>query len=251
MLRDIKYPGIPAQVVHHVLDETYYRCIMLCRDTLREYKAGSNQVYGELMPSLVDKIIDLTGLNEPSTFLDFGSGLGHVVMQLQTGCQGYGFELMPTVSAIATWKSELFLERCRMWGLKCGPFVLMEGDMTTNSLVPDELLGAAGVVLVNNKAFDATPNLKDGAYVVSLLPLSIHFNGPITERNFYDVGHFFDVTTYTSAKGEASWCHSEQKYYVCRVDHAGYHTKFRRFGQFRSRRSAQSQGCQWPGCLIS
>lgn len=180
MLREIKYPvqedgnllhpnsieavmnlwqhtGIPLQVVHHVLEESYLRCILLYGADLRRYRPWSNEVYGELLPSLVDEIIHLTNLKKHSLFLDLGSGIGHVVMQacLQTGCRGHGIEISSSVAAIARWMAAIFRQRCHMWGLKFGLFELEEGDMTTSSLVLDKLRDA-DVILVNNKSFDDT-----------------------------------------------------------------------------------------------
>jgi len=139
-----------------IIEENYQRTVGPKVPTLRQYEAFSSTVYGELMPSLIDEIVNLTNLTEDKLFLDLGSGVGNVVAQasLQTGCRSFGVELMPAPATIAENVKEQIVIRARMWGLRIGEMELEKGDMLASSRV-DELMGKADVVLVDNKVFEA------------------------------------------------------------------------------------------------
>ena len=138
-----------------ILEENYQRTVGPNVPSLKQYEAFSSTVYGELMPALSHEMIRLTKLHEDSLFLDLGSGVGNVVVQasLQTGCKGYGIELMPHPARVARDMSEQIQIRCRMWGVRMGKVELEEGNMLTSRRM-DELISKADVVLVDNKVFE-------------------------------------------------------------------------------------------------
>jgi H3 lysine-79-specific histone-lysine N-methyltransferase len=147
--------GLPYKVLMRILEENYQRTVGPNVPKLRKYEAFSSTVYGELMPSLVYEILNLTDLKEDSLFLDLGSGVGNVVVQasLQTGCRSYGIELMPIPARVALDTSTQMKIRCRMWGVRVGEMELEKGDMLTSKRV-DQLIAQADVVLVDNKVFE-------------------------------------------------------------------------------------------------
>lgn len=147
--------GLPKKVLMRIIEENYQRSVGPHVQKLKQYEAFSSAVYGELMPSLVHEIIQLTKLNEDSLFLDLGSGVGNVVVQasLQTGCRSYGIELNPKPAKVARDMAANFRVRCRMWGVKVGEVELEEGDMLRSTRV-NELIAQADVVLVDNKVFE-------------------------------------------------------------------------------------------------
>lgn len=207
--------GIPDKVVLRIVDETYQRCVGPNVKNLRRYEAFSSEVYGELMPSFTSDIIAATGLNSSSLLMDLGSGVGNVLLQasLQTGCRSYGIELLEGPASVARQQWKQFQKRCRMWGVRTGEVELEQGDMLKSKRVT-ELMGAADVVLVNNKVFQQSRecpircrlrmsclrgilwsiflvnealrakflDLKEGAIVVSLKPF-VSPNARVTERN--------------------------------------------------------------------
>ncbi|KAJ7051226.1 S-adenosyl-L-methionine-dependent methyltransferase [Mycena amicta] len=259
ILRQLKYPALPTdsfsdsppnelmQMVHRwtnkelpkkvlmrIVEENYQRSVGPYVQSLKQYEAFSSAVYGELMPSMVYKIVRQTGLNANSLFLDLGSGVGNVVVQasLQSGCRSYGIELNPKPAKVAANMAKNFQGRCRMWGLKCGEIELEEGDMLTSKRV-DELIPQADVVLVDNKVFPQSLNeklrpkfldLKEGAYVVSLAPFVQSLNGRVTERNdqLDDISTIFEVKEFHYHSGDVSWGNGGGSYYVHRVDRKGY-----------------------------
>lgn len=221
---------IPQGVIERVVEEVYQRAVGPNVAQLKHYQAFSSSAYGELMPTLVSRIIRDTGLHEGSLFLDLGSGVGNVVLQasLQTGCTSYGIELMEQPAKLARSQLEQFRVRCRMWGFRMGEVELEEGDMLKSRRV-DELIPKADVVLVNNRVFEPSLNeairpkfldLKEGAIVVSLrefAPLS-----GVTERNLDDISAIFQVTKKNYHPGHVSWHGLGGDYYLHRVDRECY-----------------------------
>ncbi|KAG6864835.1 hypothetical protein C0991_006859 [Blastosporella zonata] len=224
--------GMPKKVLMRIIEENYQRSVGPYVHNLKAYEAFSSTVYGELMPSLVYEMIQITKLDEDSLFLDLGSGVGNVVVQasLQTGCRSYGIELLPGPAKIAREMKEHLEVRCRMWGVRLGEIELEEGDMLESSRV-NQLIPQADVVLVDNKVFEQSLNealrpkfldLKEGAIVISLKPFVSSLNARVTERNVDDISAIFDVTERPYHSGSVSWGNSGGSYYVHRVDRNGY-----------------------------
>jgi [histone H3]-lysine79 N-trimethyltransferase len=203
--------GIPKKVLLRIIEENYQRSVGPNVPKLKRYEAFSSTVYGELMPTLIYEMIQITKLNENSLFLDLGSGVGNVVVQasLQAGCRSYGIELLPEPANVARNMLEHLKVRCRMWGLRFGEVELEEGNMLQSRRV-DELIPKADVVLVDNKVFEESCeyfsvfppvvelmngflvnealrpkflDLKEGAIVISLKPFVSSLNARVTERN--------------------------------------------------------------------
>ncbi|KAJ7177756.1 histone methylation protein DOT1-domain-containing protein, partial [Mycena filopes] len=243
--------GLPKKVLMRIVEENYQRSVGPHVAKLKQYEAFSSAVYGELTPSLVHEIVGLTNLKEDSLFLDLGSGVGNVVAQasLQTGCRSYGIELNPRPASVARDMVPNFQVRCRMWGLKVGDIELEEGDMLMSPRV-NELISQADVVLVDNKVFEQTLNerlrpkfldLKEGAYVVSLVPFSpLDARARVTKRNIDDISTMmFDVSERTYPAGSVSWGNAEGTYYVHRVDRAGYKNIREQFENPREERGSR------------
>lgn len=151
---------MPKKILMRIIEENYQRSVGPNVPRLKKYEAFSSTVYGELMPSLVHEMIQITKLREDSLFLDLGSGVGNVVVQasLQTGCRSFGIELMVDPAKIAREMVEHLKVRCRMWGVQFGDVELEQGDMLKSKRV-DELIAQADVVLVDNKVFEESCKL--------------------------------------------------------------------------------------------
>ncbi|PFH50712.1 hypothetical protein AMATHDRAFT_144415 [Amanita thiersii Skay4041] len=240
-----EHTGLPKKVLMRIIEENYQRIVGPNVVSLKQYEAFSSTVYGELMPSLVHEIVQITGLREESLFLDLGSGVGNVVVQasLQTGCRSFGIELMPAPARIAREMVKQMRIRCRMWGVRMGEVELEEGNMLSSKRM-DELIPQADVVLVDNKVFEESLNealrpkfldLKEGAIVVSLAPFVSSLNARVTERNVDDISAIFDVTERAYHSGSVSWGINGGSYYIHRVDRAGYAQIRERFESSRAR----------------
>ncbi|KAA1124903.1 Nucleosomal histone H3-Lys79 methylase [Puccinia graminis f. sp. tritici] len=97
------------------------------------YETWSSNVYGELKPRFVSEIIRLVGLRpgiirlvglRPGmVFLDLGSGIGNIVLQvaLEVGCVAVGFEIMDGCTKLANLqRSELVGRAHSLWGVNLG-----------------------------------------------------------------------------------------------------------------------------------
>ncbi|KAJ3528818.1 hypothetical protein NMY22_g9253 [Coprinellus aureogranulatus] len=216
---------LPSRVVMRILDETYQRCVIPQVKRLLQYPAFSNEVYGEILPSLVDSIIRTAHLTSDCLFMDLGSGVGHVCVQtsLRTGCRSFGIEVRSDPADIAKTVESQTGIRARMWGVCMGNVELTCGDMLTCMRV-DELLRIADVVLVNNKVFSEQLNmsireklwlLKEGAILVSTAPLvAAEYD---RERSMDALRRRFMVTKLPYPGGSLSWTDNEGYYWSHKV----------------------------------
>jgi H3 lysine-79-specific histone-lysine N-methyltransferase len=146
--------GLPRAVALRIVEETYQRTVGPRTHELNHYQAFSDTVYGELMPSLVSRLLSLTRAQPGTLFLDLGSGVGNVVLHaaLQSGCSAFGVEVMEKPAAMAREQHAQMMMRARMWGVRVGDIELQQANMLESARV-NELMARADVVLVNNKVF--------------------------------------------------------------------------------------------------
>ena len=146
--------GLPPAVALRIVEETYQRTVGPRTHELNNYRAFSDTVYGELMPSLVSRLLFLTRANPDTLFLDLGSGVGNVVLHaaLQSGCTAFGVEVMEKPAEMAREQRTQLMMRARMWGVRMGDVELEQANMLESARV-NELMPRADVVLVNNKVF--------------------------------------------------------------------------------------------------
>ncbi|KAJ2815758.1 Nucleosomal histone H3-Lys79 methylase, partial [Coemansia sp. 'formosensis'] len=113
---------IPSELAIHVIEQIYNRVVAPTVGSLRQYKAFSNNVYGEILPTLVNEFIDRTNITHTSTFVDLGCGIGNVVLQVaaQTGCNASGIEIMKVPARFAKRQAREFEHRMRLYKLRHG-----------------------------------------------------------------------------------------------------------------------------------
>ena len=137
------------------------------------------QVYGETSFDVICQAIDHANITENDTFIDLGSGVGQVVLQIAalTPCKfSCGIELgeWPNRYAEVSKKDKhfsiltnfaflkvldvQFRSLMKWWGKKHGEFKLFKGDFL--DLVHSERLKQATVIFVNNYAFDPKLDLE-------------------------------------------------------------------------------------------
>ena len=146
--------GLPRSVALRIVEETYQRTVGPRTHELNHYQAFSDTVYGELMPSLVSRLLSLSRARPGTLLLDLGSGVGNVVLHaaLQSGCSAFGVEVMEKPSEMACEQRAQMMMRARMWGVRMGDVELEHANMLESARV-NELMARADVVLVNNKVF--------------------------------------------------------------------------------------------------
>ena len=148
---------------------------------LRNYKSFSAEVYGEANFGLVNHIIATVPIKEGDVFLDLGSGVGQVTLQVAMQCgvkEAIGIELLDTPAGYASVMAEEFTKRMNDGGKTHAPFQLKQGNFLSQEDLPDEMLARADVVFCNNVAFESSLNnslrerfkvMKNTAKVVSLV----------------------------------------------------------------------------------
>ena len=180
----------PPSLVERIVNQSFARTVSLNLKALHKYEAGTDNVYGELLPKFVSRIIDDTQLDSEQVFVDLGSGVGNVVLQasLEAGCESWGCEMMEKYCDVADIQQEEFARRCQLWGISTGEVHLERGDFLANTTI-HKALQRADVVLVNNQVFTPQLNdalttlfldLKDGCRIVSL-------------KSFVPAGHKINV----------------------------------------------------------
>lgn len=222
-----KLHHIPLEWVERVLNQTYARTVSLKVNSLKKYENGTDNVYGELLPRFVSKILHETNLKSDQVFVDLGSGVGNVVLQaaLEIGCESWGCEMMDNACDLAELQEQEFKARCCLWGLNPGKVHLERGDFLKNIPI-GKILQKADVVLVNNQAF--TPNLnnelmnlfldlKEGCQIVSLKSFVPH-DHKITSRNFNSPVNLLNVTEKYYFSNCVSWTSAPGTYYVAIKD---------------------------------
>lgn len=215
--------GIPEGIWRCLQEQCYARTVAPRVEQLSKYEAFSDNVYGELLPRFVSEIAQLTRLGPESVFVDLGSGVGNLLIQiaLQTGSEAYGCEMMKAPSEIATQQIIEARKRWKMWGLCAGNLEAWQGDFGEDDRVR-QILRKADVVLVNNYAFTAPTNdklswqfldLKDGAQIVSLKPF-VPPDFRLTERTLSSPLAILRVDQRTYTSGCVSWADGGGKYYI-------------------------------------
>jgi [histone H3]-lysine79 N-trimethyltransferase len=146
--------GLPRAIALRIVEETYQRTVGPRTHELSRYQAFSDTVYGELMPSLVSRLLSLTRAGPGTLLVDLGSGVGNVVLHaaLQSGCSAFGVEVMEKPSEMAREQRAQMMMRARMWGVRMGDVELEHANMLESARV-NELMARADIVLVNNKVF--------------------------------------------------------------------------------------------------
>lgn len=91
------------EALHQIIQQVYNRSVT-DPDRLNQYEPFSPEVYGETSYDLIKKMIDETRPTENDIFLDLGSGVGQVVLQVAAGSkcrECYGIERAETPSEFA------------------------------------------------------------------------------------------------------------------------------------------------------
>ncbi|KAJ2868092.1 Nucleosomal histone H3-Lys79 methylase [Coemansia aciculifera] len=218
---------IPSELAIHVIEQIYNRVVAPTVGSLRQYKAFSNNVYGEILPTLVNEFIDRTNITHKSTFVDLGCGIGNVVLQVaaQTGCDASGIEIMKVPARFAKRQAREFEHRMRLYKLRHGSVQVWRGDFCESPSV-QALLPKADVLLVNNYAFDSALNqnllqlfldLKEGTKIISLKPF-VTPDHKISARNIYSPESILKIRRYPYWSQCVSWTDSGGEYFIQTVD---------------------------------
>jgi hypothetical protein len=108
-------PRASNELIQHIFEQAYARSIAPLSHLLNNYQGFSNNVYGEINYSFVRDIIKNAPILPSDVFLDLGSGIGNVVLQVAAEClcESYGIEIMENPSQFAKKQRAEFLSRMR------------------------------------------------------------------------------------------------------------------------------------------
>lgn len=231
--RHNRYPS--RGLLKHILQQTYNQAVA-DPDKLNQYEPFSPEVYGETSYELVCQMIDQITITADDVFVDLGSGVGQVVLQVAaaTPCGAcFGVEKAEVPSKYAESMDHHFRTWMRWYGKKFGEYKLIKGDFLLDE--HREKINGATIVFVNNFAFgphvdhqlkERFADLKDGAKIVSsksFCPLNFR----ITDRNLSDIGTIMHVSELSPLKGSVSWTGKPVSYYLHIIDR----TKLERYFQ--------------------
>ncbi|XP_071117633.1 histone-lysine N-methyltransferase, H3 lysine-79 specific-like isoform X3 [Haliotis cracherodii] len=213
-------------LLKHILQQCYNHAVT-DPEKLNQYEPFSPEVYGETSFELVDQMIRSINFTEDDSFIDLGSGVGQVVLQVAsaTPCKMcYGMEKAEWPALYQGAMDKEFRKWTRWYGKKYSDYKLEKGDFLCEEM--KDRLNNATVIFVNNFAFGPQvdhqlklrfSNMKEGAKIVSskaFCPLNFR----ITDRNLSDIGTIMHVTELSPLCGAVSWTGKPFTYYVHTID---------------------------------
>ncbi|XP_058061678.1 histone-lysine N-methyltransferase, H3 lysine-79 specific [Anopheles bellator] len=222
-------------LLKHIIQQVYNQAVVE-PEKLNQYEPFSPEVYGETSFDLICQMIDQVKISADDVFVDLGSGVGQVVLQMAASTPVkvcFGIEKADVPSKYAEGMNTTFKLWMRWFGKKYGDYELIKGDFLADEY--REKITAATIVFVNNFAFgpnvdhqlkERFADLKDGARIVSsksFCPLNFR----ITDRNLSDIGTIMHVSEMSPLRGSVSWTGKPVSYYLHIIDR----TKLERYFQ--------------------
>ncbi|RUS83189.1 hypothetical protein EGW08_009046 [Elysia chlorotica] len=212
----------------HILQQCYNQSVK-DPEKLNQYQPFSPGVYGETSFELVEQMIKYVRFSESDYFIDLGSGVGQVVLQVSaaTDCKFcYGIEKAEWPAEYAMAMEKEFSKWMKWYGKEHGKFLVKffkyVNYFTSNfkaillNVQNDDIYGAFMFVFPQLKQRFANC-LKEGARIVSskeFCPLNFR----ITERNLSDIGTIMQVEELSPLCGAVSWTGKPFAYYVHTID---------------------------------
>ena len=217
----------PSQeLLRHVLSKVYNHSVK-DPDKLNLYEPFSPEVYGETSFDLVAQMVKAIPFKCDEVFLDLGSGVGQVVLQVAASTnikECFGIEKAATPARYALEMDKLFKRWMKWHGKTFSPYRLEKGDFLSEE--NRGKISEASVIFVNNFAFGPTvdhklkqrfSSLKDGTRIISSKPYC-PLNFRLTKRNLSDIGAILRITELATMPGSVSWTGNPVSYYLHMVD---------------------------------
>ncbi|KAG8175660.1 hypothetical protein JTE90_024407 [Oedothorax gibbosus] len=214
-------------LLRHILQQVYNQAVT-DPEKLNQYEPFSPEVYGETSFEFITKMVSELDISEHDVFIDLGSGVGSVVLQMaaSTPCKKcVGIEKADVPAKYAEEMDKKFRFWMLWYGKKFGEYELLKGDFLSNE--HRETLLNSTLLFVNNFAFGPTvdhmlklifADIKDEARVVSskaFCPLNFR----ITDRNLSDIGTIMNVREILpEKKGSVSWTGKPVSYFLHTID---------------------------------
>ncbi|XP_064424431.1 histone-lysine N-methyltransferase, H3 lysine-79 specific [Latimeria chalumnae] len=213
-------------LLRHILQQVYNHSVT-DPEKLNNYEPFSPEVYGETSFDLVAQMIDEIKMSEDDLFVDLGSGVGQVVLQVAaaTNCKHhFGVEKAEIPASYAESMDKEFRKWMKWYGKKHAEYTLERGDFLSEEW--KERIANTSVIFVNNFAFgpevdhqlkERFANMKEGGRIVSSKPFA-PLNFRINSRNLSDIGTIMRVVELSPLKGSVSWTGKPVSYYLHTID---------------------------------
>jgi len=176
---ELNVPTPPhKEQVQHMVNQAYAIAVK-DSNALNRYKGFSDQVYGEAGFELISELIRKVPIAKDTVFLDLGSGIGQVVLQVaaQAQCKAIGVELSEVPAQYAEAMGAEFAEQLKLYNKSSGEYKLLQGSFLEPKVLSDEELSRVDVIFCNNVAFSTQTNqdllkrfklCKNGCKIVSM-----------------------------------------------------------------------------------
>ncbi|CAH8609525.1 unnamed protein product [Schistosoma bovis] len=245
--------------VQFILLQCYNRAVS-DPDKLNQYPPFSPQVYGETSFELISQMIDTIAVTSDDVFIDLGSGVGQVVLQVCASTDAkfcYGIEKAEYPANCASRLDSTFRHWMSFYGKSYRPYTLERGDFLSAEY--QEKITNAGVLFANNFAFGPEvdhqlkqrfANLKEGARIISskaFCPLNFR----ITDRNLGDIGSIMRVSCLNPIQDAVSWTDKPFSYYVHTIDRSLLEQYFARLKNPKSKNENRTVRRDRKGRVIS
>ncbi|XP_064625408.1 histone-lysine N-methyltransferase, H3 lysine-79 specific-like isoform X1 [Lineus longissimus] len=214
------------RLLKHILQQCYNKAV-LDPEKLNQYEPFSPEVYGETSFELVHQMTQSIKFKDEETFIDLGSGVGQVVLQVAASANCrlcFGIEKAEWPANYAETLVKEFKKWMNWYGKIYSDFELQKGDFLSEDV--KERINTASVIFVNNFAFGPNvdhqlklrfANMREGAKIVSskaFCPLNFR----ITDRNLSDIGSIMQVKELSPLCGAVSWTGKPFTYYLHIID---------------------------------
>lgn len=136
-----------------------YNTAVVDPEKLNKYESFSPEVYGETSFDLICQMIDNIATKPDDVFIDLGSGVGQVVLQMAGSVElksCVGIEKASIPSQYATEMDKMFRRWMRWFGKRHNDYELIKDDFLADE--HREKIHSATVVFVNNFAFGPNVN---------------------------------------------------------------------------------------------
>lgn len=175
---DVK-PVVPRAsngLLKHILQQAYNQAVT-DPDKLNQYEPFSPEVYGETSFEFVAQMVQKVGDRKDEVFIDLGSGVGQVVLQVAASISAklcVGIEKAEVPASYAQSMSDAFKFWMNWFGKTFCEYRLFKGDFFLEKF--RDTINSSSFIFVNNFAFGPNvdhmlklrfADLKDGARIVS------------------------------------------------------------------------------------
>lgn len=227
-----------SSLLDHILRQVYRQSIT-DPQLLNQYQSFSSETYGETNYQQMERIINELQWTDNDVFVDLGSGIGSIVMQVASATgvsRAVGIEIQPNPNKCAKKMDENFRKMMRWYGKIFNQYELYDGnfleknyrDVRTSKEMPFNWQQEATIIFVNNYAFAESLNLQlKGVFadmpqmtkIISTKAFSpVDFT--INPRNAgNDIGCFMRVKELQSIQDGFSWTDKVVQVFLSTIDH--------------------------------